>query len=755
MDETTQAEAVLKRTLPGTDVRPHYWPESDRFWYRVRTGPGTGPLAFAHVAVDPEAGAREVVADPSVLPGATAEQEVRPEGRTPVPTARTGPGVHLRVVNESEGPVWLIWVSHGGSRHPYRRILRGRTEVQSTYGGHSWLVTDEQDRILGAFLAPDTDVRVIIDGSNPVDEGPRPPRHPRSPDGRWLPFFEDHDLWLLDGEADGGEGQAVRLTHDGTEDDPYTGPVAWSPDSTRLVARRVRTPLQVPQLHRIDVGAEGRPQPVSKDYPRAGDPRPVPRLRLFDVPGLRAIPLSDGLWPDAVMLRGPRWWPDSRGLMLRYDRRGHQLVRWIEIGRDGDARIWAERHTSTFVPLHDKAFWQLLRRSGGLLRMSEESGYNHLVVHDAEGTRAITSGRWVVLMVLRVCEEQGVVWFLAGGIHPGDDPYHVHLARVSLGGGPPTVLTAPGGTHRVRLTPSGAYAIVERSSAQEPPVTCLIDTEHGHEVLELERADITVLGDDWVAPERFCAPGRDGVTPIWGTIFRPAGFDPTLRYPVIEHIYAGPTGHHAPASFTVASPANALAELGFVVVVIDGMGTSHRSKAFHDVCWRNLADAGFPDRIAWLRAAAARFPELDLERVGIFGGSAGGQNALRALIAHHELYRVAAADCGCHDNRLDKVWWNEQWMGWPVGPHYAEQSNATLAHRMEGALLLTVGLLDENVDPASTLQVVDALVRADKDFELIVLPRAGHGAGGHPYVRKRRWAFFRRHLGGPVARSVG
>jgi dipeptidyl aminopeptidase/acylaminoacyl peptidase len=189
-----------------------------------------------------------------------------------------------------------------------------------------------------------------------------------------------------------------------------------------------------------------------------------------------------------------------------------------------------------------------------------------------------------------------------------------------------------------------------------------------------------------------------------------------------------------------------IAELGFIVVQMDGMGTSHRSKSFHDVCWKNLGDSGFPDRIAWLRAAAKDRPWMNLERVGIWGGSAGGQSALRALLAHGEFYKVAVADCGCHDNRVDKVWWNELWMGWPIGPHYNEQSNVTNAHRLRGKLLLVVGEMDRNVDPASTLQVVAALVKADKDFDLLYLPGAGHGAAETPYGRRRRAEFFVKHL---------
>jgi dipeptidyl aminopeptidase/acylaminoacyl peptidase len=198
-----------------------------------------------------------------------------------------------------------------------------------------------------------------------------------------------------------------------------------------------------------------------------------------------------------------------------------------------------------------------------------------------------------------------------------------------------------------------------------------------------------------------------------------------------------------------------LAELGFIVVQIDGMGTAHRSKAFHDVCHKNLADAGFPDRIAWMQAAAAQHPELDLSRVGIFGGSAGGQNALGALLHHGGFYKAAVADCGCHDNRVDKLWWNEAWMGWPVDDSYARSSNVTHAHKLTGDLLLIVGELDRNVDPASTMQVVNALVKADKDFDLLIIPGTGHGAAETPYGRRRRADFFVRHLMGAEPRRAG
>jgi dipeptidyl-peptidase-4 len=299
----------------------------------------------------------------------------------------------------------------------------------------------------------------------------------------------------------------------------------------------------------------------------------------------------------------------------------------------------------------------------------------------------------------------------------------------------------------VQGSPDGRFFLDRYSRVDLPPVTELRRSDDGKKICELERADTTaLLATGWRAPERFAAKGRDGRTDIYGIIIRPMNFDENKKYPVIEDIYAGPQAAFVPKAFGLGTKQRSLAELGFVIVQIDGMGTNFRSKAFHDVCWKNLGDSGFPDRILWMKAAAAKYPQMDLTRVGLYGGSAGGQSALRGLLAHGDFYKAGAADCGCHDNRMDKIWWNEQWMGWPIGPHYQEQSNVTQAHRLTGKLLLTVGELDSNVDPASTMQVVNALIKADKDFELVIFPGSNHGAGGSPYGVRRRMDFFVRNL---------
>jgi dipeptidyl aminopeptidase/acylaminoacyl peptidase len=267
-------------------------------------------------------------------------------------------------------------------------------------------------------------------------------------------------------------------------------------------------------------------------------------------------------------------------------------------------------------------------------------------------------------------------------------------------------------------------------------------------VCKFEEADIAELkAGGWRTPEVFVAKGRDGKTDIWGIICRPRDFDPAKKYPVIEDIYAGPQDSYVPKSFSLLGRFTSLANLGFIVVQIDGMGTANRSKAFHDVCWKNLKDAGFPDRILWHQAVAAKYPYYDITRVGIFGTSAGAQSAAGALLFHPEFYQAAVANSGCHDNRMDKASWNEQWMGYPVGPQYAECSNIENAGKLRGHLMLVVGGIDDNVPPESTYRFVDALIKASKDFDLLVVPNGGHGAGGE-YGERRLRDFFLRHLAG-------
>jgi dipeptidyl aminopeptidase/acylaminoacyl peptidase len=382
--------------------------------------------------------------------------------------------------------------------------------------------------------------------------------------------------------------------------------------------------------------------------------------------------------------------------------------------------------------------------------MSERSGWNHLYLcseRNGEVLHQITKGSWVVRGVDYVDPEKRQIWFSASGIYAEQDPYYIHQCRVDFDGENFVVLTSGNGTHEVEFSPDRSFFIDTYSRVDMAPVVELRRGDDGKLIRVLQSASLeSLVATGWQTPERFSAKGRDGVTDIYGVIYRPSNFDASKSYPILESIYAGPHGSHVPKKFSVFRREQEMAELGFVVVQIDGMGTSNRSKAFHDVCWKNLGDSGFPDRMLWIKAVANKYPYMDLNRIGLYGGSAGGQSALRGLLVHGDFYKVAVADCGCHDNRMDKVWWNELWMGYPIDDHYSEQSNVTLAHQLSGKLMLVVGELDENVDPASTMQVVNALVKADKDFDLLILPGVGHGAAETPYGHRRRKDFLVRHL---------
>jgi dipeptidyl aminopeptidase/acylaminoacyl peptidase len=347
--------------------------------------------------------------------------------------------------------------------------------------------------------------------------------------------------------------------------------------------------------------------------------------------------------------------------------------------------------------------------------------------------------------VERVDEPNRTILFTASGRNPGEDPYFLHWYRVGFDGTGLTELTPEKANHQGRLSPKGDYLIDTASTVEAAPVHILRRTSDGKLMAVLEKADVADLAaKGFRAPEPFVAKARDGKTDIYGIVYRPSNFNPRRRYPIVENIYAGPQDSFVPKSFAAYRGMAALAELGFVVVQIDGMGTRNRGKAFHDVAYKNLADAGFPDRILWMKALAAKYPYVDISRVGVYGTSAGGQNSTGALLFHPEFYKVAVSSCGCHDNRMDKIWWNEQWMG-PMGPHYAEQSNITNAAKPQGKLMLFVGEQDHNVPPESTYRLVDALVKANKDFDFLVLPGADHTDGG-PYGERKRRDFFVRHL---------
>jgi len=581
------------------------------------------------------------------------------------------------------------------------------------------------------------------------DPRPAPDRPLRSPDGRWEALVRNYNVFV---RPVGGEDEGVMLSTDGSEGDAYDpASISWSPDSRHVAAYRVRPGYQR-EVHYIESSPEDQLQPKHSTllYNKPGDVLDVERPVLFDVAARRQIAVDSALFPNAYSMTALVWRQDGRSLTFEYNQRGHQAYRVIEVdAATGKARAVIDEESPTFFEYSAKLYRYDIADGKEIVWMSERDGWNHLYLYDGATGKVknrITKGSWVVRGVDWVDTTKRQLWFHASGMYPGKDPYFVHYYRINFDGSGLTTFTDADAMHDVAYSPDHEYYVDLYSRVDLPPVLELRRTSDRAKIMDLEHADASrLLATGWRPPEVFTARGRDGKTDIWGVIIRPTNFDPSKHYPVIENIYAGPQGSFVPKTFGVQAGMQAQAELGFIVVQIDGMGTSNRSKAFHDVAWKNIADAGFPDRILWHKAVAAKYPWYDISRVGIYGTSAGGQNSMGALLFHPEFYDAAVSAAGCHDNRMDKIWWNEQWMGWPIGPQYAASSNVENAYRLQGKVLLVVGEMDKNVDPSSTMQLVNALIKAKKQFDLLVVPGMGHGSGGD-YGELKRFDFFVHHL---------
>ena len=732
-------------------VDPKWVEGTGQFWYRVRTG----SKAEKYVLIDPATGARkEADKLDELLP---KKNKPSTNGSTvivlsaPRTHKSTGDSTTITFLNKTKQPLQFLWLGNLNSPTPYGKAEPGKKIDQHTYAGHVWIAKGPNNKTLGVFEATARPGLAVIDGSwKPSKEKKEQPKRRKKgetpPDEKWRAGISNYNLTLTNLETK----KTIPLSKSGTKDNPFTGQIYWSPDRSKIVAIQRKT-ADKRKIHIVESSPKDQAQPKLKTitYVKPGDTIDHPHPHLFDLGTKKEIPLNNELFKNPWSLSDFNWDSDSSQFTFLYNQRGHQVLRVVAINaKSGKASSLIAETPETFVCYSRKKYYHRLEETKEIIWMSERDGWNHLYLFDSKTgspKNQITKGKWVVHKVDRIDPGKRQIWFQLGGIYPNQDPYHVHFARINFDGTNLVKLTAGDGAHNIDYSPDGKFLIDTYSRVDLPPVTELRRTEDGSLVTVLEKADHSALKKaGWKTPERFVAKGRDGKTDIYGLIRRPSNFDPKKKYPVIEQIYAGPHDAHVPKRFS--SRGHAIAELGFIVVQIDGMGTSLRSKAFHDVCWQNIGDAGFPDRVLWIKAAGKDRPWMDLSRVGIYGGSAGGQNAMRALIAHHDFYKVAVADCGCHDNAMDKIWWNEQWMGYPLGEHYEASSNTAQAHRVEGKLLLIVGELDTNVDPASTMQVVNALVKADKDFDLLVIPGAGHGAAGTKYGRRRQKDYFVRHL---------
>lgn len=572
-----------------------------------------------------------------------------------------------------------------------------------------------------------------------------------SPDRKWKAYIKDNNVFIskLD-TIDKSKNEEIRLTHDGSVNFRYDGyNLQWSPDSRKLATVRIKdvSERKIPLLESSPVNQK---QPILqwRDYAKPGDVIPVQLPVLFDIESFQQLPVNTSAYENQYELRFTGWRQDSRAFSFEFNQRGHQRYIIGEVdANNGNIRHLIDEQVKTFIYYYNNYRYDL-RDGKEIVWISERDGWRHLYLfRDSDKPQQITKGEWVVRNVDFVDEINRKIYFTASGFNKNEDPYNLHYCKINMDGTDFIDLTPENGNHRVRFSFDRAYFTDVYSRPDLPAISLLRRTSDGSVVAQLEECDVTnLLATGWQMPEVFSAKGRDLKTEIWGNIHRPSNFDPTRKYPVIEMIYAGPHDSHVDKDF---KPANHLiskvTELGFIVVSIDGMGTGNRSKSFHDVAWKNLKDAGFPDRISWIKSAAEKYPYMDTDRVGIYGWSAGGQNAMAALLFHNDFYKVAVALCGCHDNRMDKIWWNEQWMGYPVDESYSASSNVDNAYRLKGKLLLINGELDDNVDPASTLQVVYALMNAGKNFDQLYLPGKTHSLGGS-FEMHKMYDFFVQHL---------
>ena len=786
-----------------TTITPHWFADNTRFWYRndlqdgkrefilVDVSKGVREKAFDHKLMAEalrDAGIRDTVAERLEIDNLYFEHNenflVFREGNSywqcdlknyklrklegeeekaahrrlsppvvnaPLRTTRNGPATSVTFINQTSGVVQIFWADMSGQRRPYGQLRPGQQRKQPTYAGHVWHVIDMKGTLLAGFESQDTPILAEITGENvinlQIDESGRQRRLDKSPDGKWTVFIEYNNVYIRSKDY----RNKIQLSHDGSYRNTYTMP-RWAPDSKTVVAWRMEQGERK-EVHLFESSPDGgvRVNLYSYGFPLPGDRLATFELNLFDVETREQIK------PDIdridYLQPGLRWNSDGRRFTYEKIDRGHQRFRVIEVdSHTGQSRAIIDEKSKTFIWTINDSFSRVNWISGTneIIYVSERDGWQHMYLVDAETgefKNQITHGEYIIRGIDKIDEKQRHIWFRASGKNPGQDPYLIHYYRVSFDGTGLVALTEGNGTHSVQYSPDRNYIIDTYSRVDMPPVHELRRTSDGRKICTLEQADTSELEENgWKSPEVFVAKGRDGKTDIWGIIYRPADLDPKRKYPIIEDIYAGPQNSYVPKTFISLRPYASLTNLGFIVVKIDGMGTAHRSKAFHDVCWKNIKDAGFPDRILWIKAAAKKYPYMDISRVGIYGVSAGGQSAAAAMLFHPEFYKVAVAACGCHDNRMDKAAWNEQWMGYPVGPHYAESSNIENAHRLQGHLMLIVGEQDKNVPPESTMRFADALNKANKDFELLVVPEAGHGVGGL-LGYSRMHEFFVQHLG--------
>lgn len=601
-----------------------------------------------------------------------------------------------------------------------------------------------------------------------------------SPDAKSEAFIRAWNLWVRDVAS----GQETQLTHDGVENFGYATDnagwkhtdnaiVEWSPDSKKIATFQ-QDQRKTGDMYLVTTEV-GHSKLESWKYPLPGD-RDVTMIErvIIDVPSRKTVRLQwapdqhrsslcddvscgpDGGWDDV------KWAPDGKTLAFVSTSRDH-TQEWFRIADASTGAVrtaFDERVPTYYESGNDAVNWRYLAGTHEAIWFSERNNWGNLYLYDLDTGKlkhAITTGTGNVTEVLRVDEKTRTVWFRGVGLEAGQNPYYQQFYKVSLDGGKPTLLTPENADHTVTIAPDGQHFVDIYSTTDTPPVSVVRRSDDGAVVATVAKADDSRLrAIGWVPPQVVTVKGRDGKSTLYGLMFKPTHFDASKKYPIIDYIYPGPqTGSVQTFGYLSADGDNqALAELGFIVVAIDGMGTPWRSKAFHDAYFRNIGDNTLPDQVIGIKQLGQQYPWIDLDRVGIWGHSGGGNATADALFRYPDFFKVGWAESGNHDNRNYEDDWAEKWQGLLVkqpdgSSNYDDQANQNVAKNLKGHLMLVHGTMDDNVPSSNTLLVVDALIKANKDFDMLMIPNVHHGYGAvTPYATRRRWDYFVTNLAG-------
>lgn len=602
------------------------------------------------------------------------------------------------------------------------------------------------------------------------------PNSELSPDGRYAAYIKDWNLWVRDTTT----GTDKPLTTDGVKDYGYATDnagwissarpvVKWSPDSKKIATFQ-QDQRKSGDMYLVNTVA-GHPTLRAWKYPLPGDENVTMIERvIIDVEAAKVTRLKMGqdqhrsTLCDDVKCGGDwvdvQWSPDGSHIAFVSTSRNHQQENLrVANAASGDIREVLEEKAETFLESgNGRVNWRFLPGSNEAIWYSQKDNWGQLYLHDAQTGRQksqLTSGDGNVTQLLRVDETTRTLYYMGVGKESGRDPYFRHFYRQTMDGKPAQLLTPEDADHDISLSPSGRY-FVDNYSKPDVPTTSVLRDATGKTVLPLEKMDISRLAaTGWKPPMPITVKDRGGAGLLYGLLYRPTNFDPSKKYPIVNNIYPGPqTGSVGGRQFSAArGDTQAIAELGFIVVQIDGMGTPWRSKRFHAAYYGNMGDNTLPDQVAGMKELAERYPWIDIGRAGIYGHSGGGFATAAAMFRYADFFKVGVSQAGNHDNRVYEDDWAEKWQGLlqknaDGTTNYDNQANQLVAHQLKGKLLLAHGSMDNNVPFYSTLLVVDALIKANKDFDLIIFPNRGHGFGNEPYMVRRRWDYFVRHLMG-------